>query len=656
MITIEQHLKQEQTWNNEINQSQSRIHFFISGQGSGKTTYLLRRHKESPSSIILAKSYDKIYDLYVHAEKMNLQQYELGVGLIIPSIEKYCCEVLNNSPSGKQIMNGIRAGFNPSKLHESYCNEPPDTLGCFFRTYQCLYQSGLHDHFITSIDMAASRPLFNSVDTVCIDETSDLFSEEFGDWIPQSVYDDIKTPFKTINGVKWMELDQNNCEKYKEKLTTLYKKWISNPNDQTIKDEARETSIILKYLQSEIILDVKTGENNDVRLKHPSKMYRLLRHSVPNPPLFLITSAIDATKTNFISNHLAKCTDILVSLTENKTLNFVPVFHKVTQFNPNSTEVLYFNIKSSISNNKAKEMTKDWPTFLKGLPDTLQRIKTIHNICRMKHNSVTYHKLLLITFKKIADKLHTIQKGVDAVRNEMATDYKNYKNEVSSAVQLLQSYPFNDAYIEHFGPTVKGFDKSDLGSVVIYGDYINNDILQTISKNYKTTPITTQRGFHSLANTTADYVLMDELCIETKDLIGRSRGRCTVGYIGQWSHNVQRPKYDKLRQTHFVQNDITLSQWYDDNEKMMSVFSCFNIDGFTTQKHIMNETGMTYQQTRTVLQKMMKRKYITYYTIDDFKGQGLSNIEIKNVNEVLDRLQLNNPHTDVYTILRYDKV
>ena len=65
---------------------------------------------------------------------------------------------------------------------------------------------------------------------------------------------------------------------------------------------------------------------------------------------------------------------------------------------------------------------------------------------------------------------------------------------------------------------------------------------------------------------------------------------------------------------------------------------------------------MTYQQTRTVLQKMMKRKYITYYTIDDFKGQGLSIIEIKNLNEVLDRLHLNNPHTDVYTVLRYDKV
>lgn len=75
---------------------------------------------------------------------------------------------------------------------------------------------------------------------------------------------------------------------------------------------------------------------------------------------------------------------------------------------------------------------------------------------------------------------------------------------------------------------------------------------------------------------------MNEISIETKDLIGRSRGRCTVGYNGYWGHRVQWPIYDKLRQTHFDDNDISFSNWYDDNDKIMSVFSCFNVDGFTT--------------------------------------------------------------------------
>jgi hypothetical protein len=651
MITIQQHQLQEQTWDNEITQSQSRIHFFISGQGTGKTTYLLRKHKESPSSIILAKSYKKINDLEDHASRMKLE-VDSGIGLLIPSIEKYCYEVVMDSPAGQQIMDGIRTGFSPSKVHNEYCHEPL----CPYRSKMALYKSGLYDHYVTSVDMAVSRPLFDEVETVCIDETSDLFKEEWGDWIPQSDFDEIKTTFKTtIDRKKWMELNQSRRKKYKTRLTKLFKKYLSNPNDQSIKDRARETSIIIKYLQSEVILDVEKGHNNDVRLKLPSKMYRLLRHNPSDPPQYLITSAIDATKTSFIIEHLSKCTQILSSLTGLNNLNFTPEFHTITQFDPNSTEVLYFNVKSSISNNKAKEMTKDWPTFLKSLPEILQRITSIHNICRMKNNNTKNHKLLLITFKVIADKLRILQQGVDSVKNEMGQEYQNYVNEVSSLVQMMKSYPFDDSYIQHFGYTIKGFDKSDIGSVVIYGDFINNDSFQSLIKKYNTKPITTTFGFHSLEDPKADYELMNDLCIETKDSIGRSRGRCTVGYIGYWAVRVLKTQYDKLRETHF--GSIKLHQWYDDDdEKMMSVFRCFNVDGFTTHQHIMNETGMTYQQTRTVLQKMMKRKYITYYTIDDFKGQGLSIIEIKNLNEVLDRLHLNNPHTDVYTILRYDKV
>ncbi len=536
MITIQQHKQQEQTWDDELRQSHSRIHFFISGQGTGKTTYLLRKHKESPSSIILAKSYTKINDLQKHAEKMMLQ-CDLGIGLLIPSIEKYCSEIIMGTTAGQQIMDGIKSGFKPRMVHDQYCNESL----CPYRSYQTLYRSGMYDHYVTSLDMAASRPLFDTVETVCIDETSDLFREEWGEWIPQTAYDEIKTTFKTtLNGIKWMELNQSRKRKYKRRLTNLYKKWVSNPNDQTVKDKARETSIILRYLETEVILDVETGNNNDVRLKLPSKMYRLLRHNPGDPPLFLIASAIDATKTSFISEHLAKCTQILVSLTAQKNLNFIPEFHRVTQFNPNSTEVLCFNVKSSISNNKAKEIAQDWCDFLREMPRITQEIKTIHNICRMQNNNIANHKLLLITFKIIADKLRIIQKGTDAVIQDMGeNEYFNHTVEVSTAVQTMQSYPFNDAYIQHFGHSIKGYDKSDIGSVVIYGDYINNDYFQTIVKKYNTKPITTEKGFHSLMDTIADHDLMNEISIEIKDLIGRSRGRCTVGYYGFWGDRIQ---------------------------------------------------------------------------------------------------------------------
>ena len=70
----------------------------------------------------------------------------------------------------------------------------------------------------------------------------------------------------------------------------------------------------------------------------------------------------------------------------------------------------------------------------------------------------------------------------------------------------------------------------------------------------------------------------------------------------------------------------------------------------------MTQTGMTYQETRTILRRMMDRDYITYYTIDDFKGQGLSQLNIQNVTEVLNRLDLQKARTLTYSILRYDKV
>lgn len=70
----------------------------------------------------------------------------------------------------------------------------------------------------------------------------------------------------------------------------------------------------------------------------------------------------------------------------------------------------------------------------------------------------------------------------------------------------------------------------------------------------------------------------------------------------------------------------------------------------------MNQTGLSPQEVRSVLQKMMKRGYITYYTIGDFRGQGLLNLEIKNVNEVLNRLNVQRTQTEIFTILRYDKI
>ncbi len=107
---------------------------------------------------------------------------------------------------------------------------------------------------------------------------------------------------------------------------------------------------------------------------------------------------------------------------------------------------------------------------------------------------------------------------------------------------------------------------------------------------------------------------------------------------------------------HFDNNGITMSEWRDDEEKIMNVLSCFDIDGFTTIQQIMYQTGMTHQEARTTLQKMMNKNYITYYTIDDLKGQGLSKVELKDINEVLNRLSIQKTQTLVYSILRYDKV